>query len=163
MKHTVYLALGTNLGDRRANLRAALRALPPPVRVLDRSAVYETPPWGLTDQPSFLNQVVRVETDLEPEALLAYLKGIERKLGRRKTARYGPRTIDLDILFYDDRVIETTDLVIPHPRLEERAFVLVPLADLTRELRHPVHGRTVEEMLQAVDTEGIERIPAGEG
>ena len=130
MTHTVYIALGTNLGERLDNLRTAIAALAPGVLMLTKSHVYETPPWGYEDQPAFLNMVVKVETGLEPEPLLTYLKQIEAGLGREKSVRWGPRLIDLDILFYDDLVIDTPPLVIPHPRLHERAFVLVPLADV---------------------------------
>ncbi|NOY98014.1 MAG: 2-amino-4-hydroxy-6-hydroxymethyldihydropteridine diphosphokinase [Chloroflexi bacterium] len=154
---TVYLALGTNLGDRLANLRAARNALAPDVRVLAGSPVYETPPWGYADQPVFLNQVVRAETGLGPGALLTYLKKLETELGRTASFRYGPRRIDLDILFYDDLALETPALVIPHPRLHERAFVLVPLSDLAPDFRHPVLKKTVRELLKDVDTTGITR------
>ncbi|RME88547.1 MAG: 2-amino-4-hydroxy-6-hydroxymethyldihydropteridine diphosphokinase [Anaerolineae bacterium] len=157
MTHVVYLALGTNLGDRLANLRAALDTLPPAVRVLATSPVYETPPWGYTDQPPFLNMVIRAATDLPPADLLTYLKRLEADLGRTPTFRYGPRQIDLDILFYDDLTLETPSLIIPHPRLHERPFVLVPLADLAPDLRHPALGATVRELLEAVDTSGIHR------
>jgi 2-amino-4-hydroxy-6-hydroxymethyldihydropteridine diphosphokinase len=155
MQHIAYIALGTNLGDRSANLRAALEAFPPDVRVLAESHVYETPPWGYADQPAFLNMAVRAETDLEPEALLGYLKQLEAQLGREPSFRNGPRRIDLDILFYDDLVLDESSLSIPHPRLHERAFVLVPLADLAPDLRHPVLGQTVREMLATNDSAGI--------
>jgi len=155
MQHIAYIALGTNLGDRSANLRTALEALPPDVRVLAESHVYETPPWGYTDQPAFLNMAVRVETDLEPGGLLGYLKQLEARLGREPSFRNGPRRIDLDILFYDDLVLDEPGLSIPHPRLHERAFVLVPLADLAPDLRHPVLGQTVREMLATNDSAGI--------
>lgn len=153
----IYLALGTNLGDRAANLRAALEALPPDVQVLAASPVYETPPWGVVDQPAFLNQVARAETDLAPLDLLAYLKRLEAALGRTPSARYGPRQIDLDILFYADRVIDLPGLNVPHPRLAERAFVLVPLADLAPDLVHPQTGLSVRQMLERVDRSGIQR------
>jgi len=154
---TVYLALGTNLGDRLANLRAAIDALSPDVRVLAQSHIYQTPPWGYEDQPAFLNMAVKGETDLGPESLLYRLKQIEVELGREPTFRYGPRQIDLDILFYDDLILNQENLVIPHPRLQERAFVLVPLNDIAPELRHPVIGKTVREMLAGLSMEGIEQ------
>jgi len=153
----IYLALGTNLGDRLANLRAALAALPPSVVCRQSSPIYETPPWGLTDQPAFLNMVLRGETDLEPAALLEHLKRLETELGRAPAVRWGPRLIDMDILFYDDLILDIPGLTIPHPRLHERAFVLVPLADIAPDLVHPVLGKPVRELLVAVDTTGVKR------
>ena len=158
MNHTVFIALGTNLGKRKANLRAAIKALPPDVTVLAESHVYETPPWGYEDQPAFLNMAVKAETEMEPEPLLKYLKQLEVELGREQNFRWGPRLIDLDILFYDDLVIDTPPLVIPHPRLHERAFVLVPLADVAPEVVHPVLQRTVSELLTRIDRQRINRI-----
>ena len=156
MSHLVYLALGTNLGDRLANLRAAIQALPPAVRPLKPSPVYETPPWGYLDQPAFLNQVIQARTDLPPLDLLDLLKQLEVRLGRRSGMRYGPRLIDLDILLYDDLQLETPALTIPHPRLAERAFVLAPLADLAPGLRPPGMSLSISEMLERVDRAGIE-------
>jgi 2-amino-4-hydroxy-6-hydroxymethyldihydropteridine diphosphokinase len=153
---TIFLALGANLGDRLASLRAARLALGPEVIIVAQSPIYETPPWGYTDQPVFLNQVLRAETSLSPQALLAYLKRLEASLGRTPTLRYGSRQIDLDILFYADHILETPDLTIPHPRLHERAFVLVPLADLAPDWQHPTLGQTVRELLAQVSTAGIE-------
>jgi 2-amino-4-hydroxy-6-hydroxymethyldihydropteridine diphosphokinase len=154
---TVYLALGSNLGDRRHNLEAAIAALPPAVRVLERSPLYETAPWGVTDQPDFLNMVLKGETRLAPAALLARLKRIETDLGRLPTIRYGPRLIDLDILFYDSLVLSTPELTIPHPRLHERAFVLIPLADLAANLVHPVLGKPIRDLLAGIDLTGVKR------
>ena len=159
MKHIVYIALGTNLGDRLANLRAALEAFAPQVKILKESHIYETPPWGYEDQPAFLNMVVRAETDLEPDALLDFLKQLETQLGRESSFRWGPRLIDLDILFFDDFVINTPPLVIPHPRLHERAFVLVPLTDVGADVVHPVLGEFVWELMQKADLSGIRPLP----
>jgi len=153
----IYLALGTNLGHRLANLRAAVAALPPAVSVLAQSPVYETPPWGVAGQPAFLNMALKGETHLAPLALLAYLKQLETQLGRISSIRYGPRLIDLDILFYDDLVLDTPELTIPHPRLHERAFVLVPLADLAPALVHPALGKPVSRLLEGVDANGVKR------
>jgi 2-amino-4-hydroxy-6-hydroxymethyldihydropteridine diphosphokinase len=147
--------LGTNLGDRLANLQAAQAALAPQVSILAASPVYETAPWGYRDQPAFLNRVVQAQTGLSPVDLLLHLKHIEVTLGRKPNFRNGPRLIDLDILFYADLVLDTPDLVIPHPRLAERAFVLIPLADLAPGLRHPVFGLTIRELLQSVDQQGV--------
>ncbi len=153
--HTVYLGLGTNLGDRRLNLQAAVKGLAPEVLVTVESKAYETPAWGYEDQPPFLNMAIRAETDLQPSALLAHLKQLEAHLGRTATFRWGPRLIDVDILFYEDLILATPDLVIPHPHLQERAFVLVPLADIAPNLVHPVLGQTVRQLLAQVDAGGI--------
>ncbi len=155
MTHTVYLALGSNLGDRLEQLHRAQEAMQPAVCIVETSPVYETPPWGFLDQPAFLNQIVKGETELPPTELLVLLKGIEVSMGREPTVRNGPRPIDLDILFYDDLVLDGPKLSIPHPRMEGRGFVLVPLADLAPDLRHPVSGKTVREMLDEADQEGI--------
>jgi 2-amino-4-hydroxy-6-hydroxymethyldihydropteridine diphosphokinase len=153
--HIVYLALGTNLGDRLANLRAAASALPPVVTVLASSPIYETPPWGVTEQPAFLNMVIKGETHHRPQNLLKHLKLLETKLGRLPSIRYGPRKIDIDLLFYDDILLNTPGLTIPHPRLHERSFVLVPLADLAPGLVHPVFGKTILQLLTKVDSTGV--------
>jgi 2-amino-4-hydroxy-6-hydroxymethyldihydropteridine diphosphokinase len=152
---TVYIALGTNLGDRLANLRDAIDALAPNVTVLRESTIYETPPWGFTDQPAFLNMVVEAETSLHPCALLDYLKEREKSLGRVKNFRYGPRHIDLDILFYGAETYKDERLQIPHPRLHERAFVLVPLNDLAPDLVHPVLGKDVKSLLSVAEKDEI--------
>jgi 2-amino-4-hydroxy-6-hydroxymethyldihydropteridine diphosphokinase len=155
---TVFLSLGTNLGDRLSHLHAALDSLPPDVQITKQSPVYETPPWGYEDQGPFLNMVVEGETELEPVTLLARLKQLETDLGRRPSFRWGPRVVDMDILFYDEVVLDTPELTVPHPRLQERAFVLAPLADIAADWRHPVSGKTVREMLAGVDASGIKRL-----
>jgi 2-amino-4-hydroxy-6-hydroxymethyldihydropteridine diphosphokinase len=154
---TIYLALGTNLGNRISNLRNAIAALAPAVTLIAESPVYETPPWGITDQPPFLNMVVKGETNLPPLELLKFLKQLERDLGRLPSIRYGPRLIDIDILFYDDMILDTTELILPHPRLHERAFVLVPLADLSPALVHPVLDKPIGALLAEVNTKGTVR------
>ncbi len=160
MNHRIYLGLGSNQGDRERHLSAARGALPPAVRVLHSSPIYETEPWGYEHQPRFLNQVLEAETRLRPISLLKYLKALERDLGREATFRYGPRVIDIDILLYDRAVMRTERLVLPHPALHERAFVLVPLADLAPELLHPTIKRTVAELLDELDSgesSGVQR------
>ncbi len=147
----VYIALGSNLGDRAANLEAAIAALPPAVAVTRRSPVYETDPAYVTDQPAFLNMVLCGETELGPQDLLQHLKRIERDLGRTRGRRYGPRLIDLDIVFFGSRIVQSPGLVIPHPRLAERAFVLKPLADIAPALTHPGTGESVLDMLGRLD------------
>jgi 2-amino-4-hydroxy-6-hydroxymethyldihydropteridine diphosphokinase len=156
-KSTVYLALGTNLGDRPGNLQNAIAGLPPVVTVLESSPVYKTLPWGVTDQPAFLNMVIKAETHSEPLELLKQLKLLETRLGRLPSIRYGPRLIDIDLLFYDDLILNTAELTIPHPNLHERAFVLVPLSDLAPEFIHPVTGKTVRQLLAEVSATGVKR------
>ncbi len=156
MTHYIYLSLGSNLGDRLANLQNALSNLPPQVIIAAQSSVYETEPWGYSDQPLFLNQAIRAETDLEPTDLLVFLKDLEIKMGRKETFRFGPRVIDVDILFYDDLVIETHELVIPHKRIAERAFILVPLAEIAPSLFHPVLKKTIQQLKSEVDASSVQ-------
>lgn len=158
----VYIALGSNLGNRPDNLESAIRHLMPGVRILRCSPVYETPPWGYEDQPEFLNQVIEVETDFSPEELLQHVKGVETKVGREDSFRFGPRLIDIDILFYEDLIINSPPLSIPHPCIPERAFVLVPLADLAPEFRHPGCEEKIEKLLKKVDRDGIHYFSSGE-
>jgi 2-amino-4-hydroxy-6-hydroxymethyldihydropteridine diphosphokinase len=143
----VALALGANLGDRLMALRRAVEALGGYMTVVAISPVYETPPAYVAEQPTFLNAAMIGETQLEPLALLGALKKLEKDLGRQPTFRYGPRAIDIDIIFYGDEVIALSQLTLPHPRLAEREFVLRPLADIAPLWRHPQNHLTVAEML----------------
>ena len=154
-EHIVYLALGSNMGNRAANLKAAIAALPPQMEVKAKSRVYETPPWGYVDQEKFLNQVLKVQTYLKPEQLLKHLKRLELALGREATFQNGPRLIDIDILFYDDLVFESPIVTIPHPDLHERGFVLMPLMDIAPDLVHPVKKQSIRELIAFCDVNGI--------
>jgi 2-amino-4-hydroxy-6-hydroxymethyldihydropteridine diphosphokinase len=153
-----YLGLGSNLGDRQSNLAAALDNLanPPILRVLRRSQLYESEPWGVTDQPWFLNQVLEIKTSLAPRDLLARLKQVEHDLGRQPSRRWGERLIDLDILLYGQQQVGEPDLVIPHPHLWERLFVLLPLAELQPELRSP-DGQTIQQVVGSLAGSSVVR------
>jgi len=155
MDEPVFLSLGTNLGDRLTNLQHAMEALCPDVIIVQSSPIYMTEPWGYVDQPEFLNQVVEVRTELEPLPLLHFLKTIESEMGRSASFRYGPRLIDLDILFYGNRIVKEKGLQIPHRQLAQRAFVLVPLNDIAPDFVHPLLQQTVHELLTNVDSEGV--------
>jgi 2-amino-4-hydroxy-6-hydroxymethyldihydropteridine diphosphokinase len=156
--HTVYLALGSNLGDRVQNLKAAVSALSPQMVVKAKSNIYETLPWGYDDQPRFLNMALKAETYLKPEPLLKHLKRLEIALGRKATFQNGPRLIDIDILLYDDLVLDTPALTIPHPHMHERGFVLLPLTDIAPDLIHPVTKKSVQEMLATSNLGGITQV-----
>jgi len=152
--HTIYLALGANLGDRVASLRNAIERLRDGVAVERLSSVYETEPAYLLDQPRFLNMALRGHTALDPHALLAFLKRIERDMGRIAGPRYGPRVIDLDILLYDSLALATADLIIPHPRMAERPFVLAPLAEIAPELVPPGWDRSIGALAKVIHGNG---------
>jgi 2-amino-4-hydroxy-6-hydroxymethyldihydropteridine diphosphokinase len=155
----VYIALGSNLGDRAENLRQAREQIAAvDLRVLRASSIYETAPCDIEHQPWFLNQVIECETDLFPRQLLARLQKIEREMGRKRTIAKGPREIDLDILLFGDAVVKAPELEVPHARLAERRFVLEPLAELAPDKRHPGTRRTVREMLAGVAGQVVRKI-----
>lgn len=158
---TAYLGLGTNLGDREANLRSALAELASDRLIVKRvSSIWETAPQDMLDQPYFLNQVAEIETDLFPRQLFERAKQVERKLGRVASQPKGPRVIDIDILLYGSSVVSTPEIEIPHARIASRRFVLAPLAELVPDLRHPVTKRTVRQMLAAVQEQVVRRVEA---
>jgi 2-amino-4-hydroxy-6-hydroxymethyldihydropteridine diphosphokinase len=159
-----YIGIGSNLGDKQGNCRRAIEALgsDPKNRLIRCSPLYCTEPVGKTDQDWFVNGVVSLETSMDPGELLEFLLSIEKRMGRVREEKWGPRTIDLDILFYEDQILNDADLHIPHPRLQERRFVLIPLKDVAPDLVHPVLGKPVSRILAELDAE--ERvIPLEEG
>jgi 2-amino-4-hydroxy-6-hydroxymethyldihydropteridine diphosphokinase len=161
MEVEAFIALGGNVGDVRSTFDQAVALLCDgrAIRLRARSSDYRTPPWGVTDQPPFVNAVIAVVTSLGPHDLLARAKECERALGRDRARerRWGPRTIDLDLLAYDDVVVHDADLILPHPRLLERGFVLVPLAEIAPNLE--IGGVAVRDALSRVDQSGIEKLP----
>jgi 2-amino-4-hydroxy-6-hydroxymethyldihydropteridine diphosphokinase len=163
----VFISVGSNLGDRAANCREAIRRLSAPgapVRVVKASALYETEPWGVVAQPSFVNAAIELATALSPAGLLGFLKSIESAMGRTVGERRGPRVIDLDIIFYGDAIVDEDGLKIPHPLAHKRSFVLTPLAEIAPDFIHPVIGKKVSDiaLIHAQEalgtTEGVKRL-----
>lgn len=159
---SAWLALGGNVGDSRTLLARAIGMLCDgrQIQLVARSSDYETPPWGVTDQPPFINLCIAVETELSPRALLAKAHEVEQMLGRNRAQerRWGPRSVDIDIIAYDEATLDCPDLILPHPRLFQRAFVLVPLAEIAPNLR--ISGRCVADVAAAIDKSGVKRLPA---
>jgi 2-amino-4-hydroxy-6-hydroxymethyldihydropteridine diphosphokinase len=159
---TVYIGLGANIGNREVNLRMAIGALTRLSRIAGVSSLYETDPIGTSSGADYYNAVAVVETGLEPRPLLRFLKGIEEEIGRRPAPRGAPRPADLDILLYDDLTLDEPDLTIPHPRMTERSFVLIPLAELAADVTHPVTGTTIGDLARAAGEEGVRKL-SGQG
>lgn len=150
----VFLLLGSNMGNSVEFIEKAVEGLQEQVgKLIKSSALYQTAAWGKTDQPDFINQVLKLETELSPLEVLTTILGIERKLGRERTEKWGSRTIDIDILFYDQEVMACPELTIPHPFLQQRAFTLIPLAELEPEFVHPVYQKTVSELLDELESQ----------
>jgi 2-amino-4-hydroxy-6-hydroxymethyldihydropteridine diphosphokinase len=161
MKHVVYIGIGSNLGDKVSQCERAISEILKVDRhnLLARSSFFKTKPIGYTAQDWFVNGVIKIETDLKPLPLLQVLKVIESKLGRKETPRWGPRTIDLDILFFDRKKIEMEELQIPHPLLHERQFVLAPLAEIDRAFIHPVLKKSIGELLEDLkEDQGVKKL-----
>lgn len=158
VQHHVFLGLGSNIADRDAHLAEALRALASLIAIERVSSVYDTAPMDYTDQPRFHNLAVQAATSLGPLELLHGVKAIERALGRAPGPRYGPRVIDIDLLFYDQLVLRADELTLPHPRLPERAFVLAPLAEIAPALIHPELGESITDLLRRVAGSDVQRL-----
>jgi len=137
-------------------LAQALQQLEPEITIITQSQIYETPPWGYTNQPAFLNQVILANTSLSAQDLLSRLKNIEQDMGRKPNFRYGPRVIDLDILFFNDEVIQDDNLVIPHPEMTNRAFVLIPMREIAPDFEHPVRKKTIKELAEMVNSDDMQ-------
>ena len=158
-KKNILMSLGSNTGNRLIILTKALSELERSgFCIIDRSKIWETSPWGFTDQPRFLNMCLCAETELTSEEMIKTIKNLEIKLGRRQSIKWGPREIDIDIIAIGEMVIETPDLSVPHPHMHERTFVLIPLKEIAPQFRHPVTGKTLDEMILELPAEKMEWI-----
>lgn len=155
---SIFLSLGTNVGDRLKNIKNTIIELKNILRVEKISYIYETEPWGYIDQNKFLNLCIQGSTNMSPQELLIEMKRLEEKIGREKTFQWGPRLIDIDILFYNDLVLQEEKLVLPHRGIEERAFVLIPLLDINPNFTHPIFNKSMLELSKNVSSDGIVRI-----
>lgn len=154
----IYLGFGSNVGNKRKFINGALSALSGGVKIQSASSFYRTEPWGNRDQPAFYNLCAKGTTTLSPKELLAFIKSVEAKLGRTHREKWGPREIDIDLLFYDSEIIKSPRLEVPHPHIAERAFVLVPLKEIAPDLVHPELKKTIAELSAVVDAGGAEKV-----
>ncbi|MBI3026752.1 2-amino-4-hydroxy-6-hydroxymethyldihydropteridine diphosphokinase [Candidatus Woesearchaeota archaeon] len=157
-----FIGVGSNLGNKLENIRKAMSLIKERCKILKISHLYKTEPVGFKSQQWFLNCAAKAQTSLKPKELLEFLLSIEKKLGRVRTIRYGPRTIDLDILFYDDMIIREDNLVVPHPRLHERLFVLVPLKDICPDFIHPALNKTISELCSSASNSKVSKLQTEE-
>jgi len=155
---TVYLGMGSNLGDRKAFIQHAISSLPPSVIPTLCSSLYQTQPWGYEEQGEFLNMALEAQTDLSPSELLLYLKDIEKRVGRKASFINGPREIDIDILFFGNQIMEEDSLIVPHPRIQERPFVLGPLSEIAPNLSHPGLSKSLSKIMESLDMSSIRQL-----
>jgi 2-amino-4-hydroxy-6-hydroxymethyldihydropteridine diphosphokinase len=159
MNHNIFLLLGTNLGDRLQNLALAQQKIGSFCNIINMSSIYVTEAWGKTDQPAFYNQVLEVVSDLDPHKLLALLLEIEKEIGRVRLEKWGPRVIDIDLLFYNNQVINEDDLIVPHPGIPNRRFTLLPLHEIAPDMIHPLLKKNISTLLnECTDTLRVEKI-----